>query len=303
MIRFKGKMRLWKRKCRNNKYRKSKGGDRKLVAAGMSILVFVFGVCMKQVGAGQEIEKPEKALSTGADTENVRPQALTKKPVQTDSDYRRKYKTKKAGTVVVTVNANKKQLKQMFYQTKITDAVFQRMYKKSYKKNCTVPRKELRYIRVLYYGFDKKTHIGELVVNKRIAKDICRIFYQLYCKKYPIEKMVLVDEYNAVDEASMAANNTSSFNYRPVSGTARLSKHSYGMAIDINPRYNPYIHTISGKRVCEPVNGKKYANRKKAFAYKIDKKDLCYKLFTKYGFTWGGNWRTVKDYQHFERVK
>lgn len=190
----------------------------------------------------------------------------------------------------------------MFYQEKISDAVFQRIYGKSYKKECTVPRRELRYVRVLYYGFDKKTHIGELVVNRRIAGEICKIFYSLYCRKYPIEKMVLVDEYNASDEASMADNNTSAFNYRLVSGTTRLSKHSYGMAVDINPLYNPYLHILHGKKVCEPANAKKYIDRRKSFAHKIDKHDLCYRLFTKYGFVWGGDWRNMKDYQHFEKI-
>ena len=34
---------------------------------------------------------------------------------------------------------------------------------------------------------------------------------------------------------------------------------------------------------------------------KIKKGDLCYQLFIEHGFSWGGNWRTTKDYQHFEK--
>ena len=112
--------------------------------------------------------------------------------------------------------------------------------------------------------------------------------------------MVLVDEYNADDNASMADNNSSSFNYRVVEGSNKLSKHSLGLAIDINPKYNPYIHTLNGKTVCSPENGAEYADRTKSFDYKIDEKDYSYQLFTKYGFTWGGNWNSVKDYQHYE---
>lgn len=278
---------------------------------GVSCLAILAGICIKSVWSGNggdqirreaHAEEEEQSLQNAAPPEEtVEIPDPTKNPEKETSYYKKLYKKKKATTVVSVADANKKQIKALFYPSKISNAVFKRMYKKSYKKNCTVAKSELRYVRVLYYGFDKKTHIGELVVNRRIAEDICTIFYKLYRKKYPIEKMVLVDEYHAVDEDSMADNNTSAFNYRPISGTTRLSKHSYGMAIDINPLYNPYIHTMNGKRVCEPVNGKKYMNRSKSFPYKITKKDLCYKLFTKYGFTWGGSWNTSKDYQHFEK--
>ena len=32
----------------------------------------------------------------------------------------------------------------------------------------------------------------------------------------------------------------------------------------------------------------------------LEKKDLAYKILRKAGAKWGGNWHTVKDYQHFE---
>ena len=99
----------------------------------------------------------------------------------------------------------------------------------------------------------------------------------------------------------MSDNNTSCFCYRVVSGTQKLSYHARGLAIDINPLYNPYIrHAKDGSRIVEPANGKPYADRSKQFRYKINKGDLCYRLFIKHGFIWGGSWRTVKDYQHFE---
>ena len=99
----------------------------------------------------------------------------------------------------------------------------------------------------------------------------------------------------------MSDNNTSCFCYRVVSGTTKLSKHAMGMAIDVNPRYNPYVHTVNGKLKIEPANGKPYADRSKSYKYKITKGDLCYRLFKQHGFRWGGEWRTVKDYQHFEK--
>lgn len=100
---------------------------------------------------------------------------------------------------------------------------------------------------------------------------------------------------------SMEDNNTSCFNYRVVDGTSSLSKHAYGMAIDINPLYNPYVTYPKGKRRVSPAAGAVYADRNKDFPYKIDKNDLCYQLFTEHGFTWGGSWKTMKDYQHFQK--
>lgn len=217
------------------------------------------------------------------------------------SAYRERYRTEKAFAVVDVSLASRRQVRKMFYSSKLDGELFLRIKGKSYKKNCTVPKSELRYVRVLHHGFDGEVHIGELVVNKSISGKVCDIFYELYRKNYEIEKMVLVDEYGADDELSMSDNNTSCFNFRMVSGTGHLSKHSYGLAIDINPRYNPYVHSRNGKTVCEPKNGKPYQNRKKSFPHKITKGDVCYRIFTRHGFSWGGEWRTSKDYQHFQR--
>lgn len=184
----------------------------------------------------------------------------------------------------------------------ISDRVFARMWGKSYKKGCTVARRELRYVRVLHYTLDGKIKLGELVCNKAIANDLVEIFRELFRARYPIESIVLIDNYGADDERSMAANNTSCFNYRCVAGTKKLSSHSQGRAIDINTLYNPYVkRRADGTTSVRPAKGKAYANRNKKFSYKIDHDDLCYKLFVKHGFRWGGDWRSVKDYQHFEK--
>ena len=188
-----------------------------------------------------------------------------------------------------------------FYISKIPDDIFEKMQGKSYKADCTVPRDELRYVHVLHMGFDGQTKEGELVVNKAIADDVLSIFEELYQADYPIEKVELVDAYNADDEESMSHNNSSAFNFRFISHTTKISKHGLGMAVDINTLYNPYVKTVDGKLSIEPANATAYVDRSKDFPYKIDHDDLCYKLFTKYGFTWGGDWTHSKDYQHFER--
>ena len=99
----------------------------------------------------------------------------------------------------------------------------------------------------------------------------------------------------------MADNNTSCFNYRVIAGTSKLSNHSYGMAIDINPFFNPYVTFPNGEPHASPTGSEYYIDRDKDFAYKITTDDLAYKLFTEHGFTWGGNWKSSKDYQHFEK--
>ena len=188
-----------------------------------------------------------------------------------------------------------------FCQEEISDAVFCRMMGKSYKEECTTPREELRYLRVLHYNKVGEELQGELVCHKDIADDLLAIFRELYQAKYPIERMVLIDEYDADDEASMRADNTSAFNFRKASGMRTLSKHSTGMAIDINPLYNPLVKHREGRTRVYPSNATPYIDRSQDFPYKIVKGDLCYRLFKKYGFSWGGDWKSSKDYQHFEK--
>ena len=189
-----------------------------------------------------------------------------------------------------------------FVSEMIPDSIFRIMKGKSYKKNCTIHRSELRYLKVLHKNLQGESMLGEMVCNKAIASDLLTIFRKLYDAGYPIERMVLIDNYNADDVASMEANNSSSFNFRYIASTKKLSKHSEGMAIDINPLYNPYVKKrADGTILVSPECAGSYVNRKKNFNYKISGNNLCVKLFKQYGFSWGGDWKSVKDYQHFEK--
>ena len=183
----------------------------------------------------------------------------------------------------------------------ISDAVFLRMQGRSFPANCTTPRSELRYLRVLHRNAEDSVLHGELACNKAIAEDLLDIFRKLYEAHYPIEHIRLIDDYEADDELSMRDNNSSSFCFRVVSGTTKLSKHARGLAVDINTRYNPYVRTRNGRRQVSPDNSLPYVDRTKSFPYKIEEGDLCYRLFIEHGFTWGGHWQTMKDYQHFEK--
>lgn len=210
--------------------------------------------------------------------------------------------TLKAGTVVEGSDIRKYGISAYFTSSPISDSVFARMYGKSYKEDCTIPREDLRYLKVLYCGPDGRSYVGELVCHKDISQDLLEIFQELYDNFYRIEKMVLVDDYDAEDLKSAADNNTSCFNYRLFSGdSGNLSRHAVGKAIDINPLYNPYQWTDQdGTTHYEPEEGQRYADRTESFPYKIHEEDLCVSLFQAHGFTWGGSWQNgEKDYMHF----
>ncbi len=192
-------------------------------------------------------------------------------------------------------------LESLFYSEELSEEIQQWIWNNSYQENDNISLDELRYLRVLHIGFDGKTHIGELMVNQVIAEDILEIMSELYKQEYPIEKMVLIDVYGAEDESSMSDNNTSAFNYREIAGSSKLSRHALGLAIDINPKYNPYVKEKNGELLVSPSNGSLYADRSQEFSYKIAEGDLCLQLFREHGFTWGGSWNSVKDYQHFEK--
>ena len=189
----------------------------------------------------------------------------------------------------------------VFTSEEIPDEVFARMAGKSYKEDCTVPREDLCYLRISCVGAEGSAYIGEMVAAADLAEDLLDIFRQLYEAGYPIERMQLIDDYDASDQASMEANNTTCFNFRQIAGSTKLSNHSLGRAVDINPLYNPYVKKTANGTIYDPPVAEAYADRDKDFPYKIDHDDLCYQLFTAHGFTWGGDWNSVKDYQHFEK--
>lgn len=216
-------------------------------------------------------------------------------------DIIKKLRDLPAGEVTDVSRLGEEKLNDLFYSQELNQDIIDRITGKSYKEDCDVPYSDLRYIRVLHIGFDGKTRIGELIVNKAIAQDVIDIFRELYSISYPIEKMILIDEYDADDIKSMADNNTSAFNFRFIEGTKKRSVHSDGLAIDINPLYNPYVRTRDGKLEILPENAGEYADRTKDNIYYIKKDDPCYRAFTDRGFTWGGEWKNSKDYQHFEK--
>jgi hypothetical protein len=162
-------------------------------------------------------------------------------------------------------------------------------------------KRRQRLVEVLYYSFDGRVHQGQLVIDERLVKDIRQVFQVALRTKFPIKSVIPVShrkfykngKWNS-DGQSMLSNNTSAFNYRTATGKKNLSMHAYGFAIDINPLQNPYI---KGKVVLPP--GAVYDTRKPGtLAYNSP----VVRTFIRLGWTWGGNWKSLKDYQHFEKV-
>lgn len=203
--------------------------------------------------------------------------------------------------VSFTAAANAIKHSEDLFRSKITiiPALFQQQMKTStWHAGCPEPIENLRYLSLTYWGFDKKSHQGVLIVHKAVADDLVQIFKILYQQKFPLEKMDPMELFNANDNAALAANNTSAFNCREVTDQPGIfSQHSYGRAIDINSKINPYTKG----RLVLPASGMQFIDRNKPYPGKITKDSLIYKLFSQSGWDWGGNWYDVQDLQHFEK--
>jgi hypothetical protein len=176
-------------------------------------------------------------------------------------------------------------------------ALRKRMTGKSWHKGCPVGLGKLRLLELSYWGFDGEAHRGRLVVHRRVAADVIAAMRSLFEHRFPIRRMVLIDRYGGDDHRSMAADNTSAFNCRFVADQPGVwSQHAYGLAIDINPVENPYVSP--GGSVSPPA-GKPFADRSLDEAGMIHDGDATVQAFADQGWGWGGNWRPVKDYQHF----
>lgn len=165
----------------------------------------------------------------------------------------------------------------------------------SWHEGCPVGLDELSLLQLSHWGFDGEVHVGEMVVATGHAEDLISVFRQIYEARFPLERMRLVDHYGASDDRSMADNNSSAFNCRPITGGGGWSQHSYGTAIDLNPVQNPYV---SGGLVLPP-EGAEYTDRGDVRRGMIVDPDPVTGAFRAIGWGWGGSWARPKDYQHF----
>jgi hypothetical protein len=162
----------------------------------------------------------------------------------------------------------------------------------SYRAGCPVAPAQLRTLRVSYWDFGGLPQTGTIVVARTHAPAIVGVFRLLWDARFPIRRLQPVSAYRGDDDASMAADNTSGFNCRFVSGTSRWSMHALGEAIDVNPVENPYIR---GGTVSPPA-GRAFLDRGRYRKGMAVDGGVLVRAFAAAGWKWGGHWG---DYQHF----
>jgi peptidoglycan L-alanyl-D-glutamate endopeptidase CwlK len=153
-------------------------------------------------------------------------------------------------------------------------------------------RESLTLVTVPYFSFAQMRGEGQLVVHSDLAVEVEEIFHALFEMRFPINHITPIVAYGWSDEVSMAANNTSAFNYRLITGKNELSHHATGRAIDINPVQNPYIGPDGGVLPMGALYDREAQGAVTA---------AVVELFKSYGWQWGGEWTSLKDYQHFEK--
>lgn len=198
----------------------------------------------------------------------------------------------------------------LFTITSLSDFIKEDMIKKNiWNHSCPVTLEDLCVLKVSFYDFNKTVHHdGEIMVHHAAAESVIKIFKSLFDASFPIEKIKLINYYDGDDEKSMADNNTSAFNFRRIMNTNECSIHSYGLAIDLNPKQNPYLITKYENKDTIPVfpkEGINYINRinirEGMVEEKYNKKQTVIELFKNNGFSvWGGSWNEPVDWHHFQ---
>lgn len=165
----------------------------------------------------------------------------------------------------------------------------------SWRVGCPVGPGGLRLVEVSHWGYDGRARTGRLVVAAVLSDEVTAVFRRLYDLRFQIQRMEPVEAFGGSDARSMEANNTSAFNCRRVAGTSVWSEHAYGSAIDLNPVQNPYVRNGTA----DPPAGSQWLDRRWETPGMIRDGDAVVAAFKAQGFSWGGHWQTVKDYQHF----
>jgi D-alanyl-D-alanine carboxypeptidase len=185
-----------------------------------------------------------------------------------------------------------------FSASPLSAALQTRMRRDSWRPGCPVALTDLRLLRMSYWGFDDRAHSGQMVVNADVVDDVHTAFAKLFAARFPIRRMRLVDDYGASDYASIAHDNTSSFNCRDATGSTQFSQHAYGRAVDINPIENPYVYA-NGTTTHPP--SVPYLDRRRHRTGMAFAGGVLVRAFDAVGWGWGGRWPLPTDYQHFSR--
>lgn len=181
------------------------------------------------------------------------------------------------------------------FESSISELDGDPLARSTWHPGCPVGVDELRYVQVVFWGFDERSHTGELIAHRDVAEDLVEVMRSLYEARYPIEEMRIVTPEDLNAEPTGDGNNTTVFVCRAVTNGTRFSEHAYGLAIDINPFLNPYIRD----GVVLPELAAAYLDRDRSAKGMVADGDLVVKAFQQIGWGWGGHWSSLKDYQHF----
>jgi hypothetical protein len=165
----------------------------------------------------------------------------------------------------------------------------------TWQPSCPVATADLRYLTMSFWGYDGRVHTGEMIVNARVADAVTRVFAHLYDARFPLEEMRVVAVPELTAPPTGDGNNTTAFVCRKATGQTRWSAHAYGLAVDVNPFCNPYIR---GDLVL-PELASSYLDRANVRAGMIEPGDVVVRSFAAVGWSWGAQWRSPKDIQHF----
>jgi D-alanyl-D-alanine carboxypeptidase-like protein len=198
------------------------------------------------------------------------------------------------------------------FQGKITSVppnIQQLMKEGTWRPNCPIPIKDLSYIQISYWGFDNQVHQGEIIVHQQVAAEVLDIFKQLFTIHFPIQQVEIPEKLAHSQKLTkpfdlllyaVNANDTYGFFCREDTQTpGRFSAHSWGLAIDINPFYNPMA---GSEEVAKMQKGRLYLNRNLKHIGMISAGDPLFNIFTEYGWQWGGFFEKGADYMHFEKL-
>ena len=178
----------------------------------------------------------------------------------------------------------------------ISPAVRERMGE-SWSPACPVGLEDLRYLTLVFRGFDGGAHTGEMVVHASVAEDVVEVFRQLFAADFPIEEMRLPTTADLTAPPTGDGNNSASYVCRAARGQKTWSQHAYGLAVDINPFHNPLVK----RDLVVPELAGAYADRADVRPGMHVRSGAAVEAFASVGWKWGGDWRSSKDYMHFSQ--
>jgi hypothetical protein len=167
----------------------------------------------------------------------------------------------------------------------------------TWRAGCPVGVDDLAWIRLTFWGFDDQRHTGELLANASVADDLVSVLRRLYADRFPIEEMAISTRADQDAPPTGDGNATEVFNCRPTTGGTSFSQHAYGLAIDVDSFQNPYV---KGDLVL-PELASSYLDRADVRPGMIEPGDDVVQAFAAIGWEWGGDWQSLKDYQHFSQ--